>query len=57
LTVFNGQVNVNAFVRVNVVDSSTPYVTVGFDSVIIFGILVLYARRPRQPKPVRKVRK
>jgi len=57
LTVFNGQVNVNAFVRVSVVDSSTPYVTVGFDSVITFGILVLYARRPRQPKPVRKVRK
>src|SRR5260370_27408243 len=59
LTAFNGQVNVNAFVRVNVVDSSTPYVTLGFASVITFGILVLYARRPRQPnaKPVRNVRK
>jgi streptogramin lyase len=59
LTAFNGQVNVNAFVRVNVVDSSTPYVTVGFASVITFGNLVLYARRPRKPgaKPVRRVRK
>jgi len=59
LTAFDGQVNVNTFVRVNVVDSSTPYVTLGFASVMTFGSLVLYARRPRRPqaKPVRRVRK
>jgi len=59
LTAFDGQVTVNAFVRVTVVDSSAPYVTVGFASVITFGILVLYAKRPRKPeaKPVRRVRK
>lgn len=59
LTAFNDQVNVNAFVRINVLDSSTPYVTLGFASAITFGGLVLYVRRPRIPKakPVEKMRK
>jgi hypothetical protein len=59
LTAFNGQVSVNVFVRVSVVDSSISYVTLGFASVIVLGCFVIYMRQPGRPrgKPTRPVRR
>ena len=52
LTAFNSQVSLDVFVRVNVVDSSVSYVTVGFASMIVLGSLTIYVRRksPRKRK-------
>jgi streptogramin lyase len=50
LTAFNSQVSLDVFVRVNVVDSSVSYVTVGFASMIVLGSLAIYVRRPRKRK-------
>ncbi len=49
LTAFNGQVSLNVFVRVNVVDSSVSYVAVGFVSTIIRGSFAIYVKQ-RKPK-------
>jgi len=49
LTAFNGQVSLNVFVRVNVVDSSVSYVAVGFVSTIILGSFTIYVKQ-RKPK-------
>ncbi len=49
LTAFNGQVSLNVFVRVNVVDSSVSYVAVGFVSTIILGSFAIYVKQ-RKPK-------
>jgi streptogramin lyase len=59
LTVFNGQLSVSRFVRVSVIDSSAPYVALGFASVIVLGSFVLYMRRPHGPrlKPIRRIRR
>lgn len=59
LTAFNSQVNLNVFVRVNIVDSSLSYLAVGFVSTIILGSFMIYVRRPRRPKlnSVGRVRK
>src|SRR5207245_1839202 len=50
LTAFNSQVSLDVFVRVNVVDSSVSYVTVGFASMIVLGSLAIFVRRPRKRK-------
>jgi len=58
LTAFNGQVSLNVFVRVNVVDSSVSYVAVGFVSTIILGSFTIYVKqRKPKAKSVRRTRK
>jgi hypothetical protein len=59
LTVFNAQVSQNVFVRINVVDSSLSYVSVGFASMIVLGGPAIYLRRPakRKSNPVGRMRK
>lgn len=57
-TAFNGQVSLNVFVRVNVVDSSVSYVAVGFVSTIILGSFTIYVKqRKPKAKSVRRTRK
>jgi hypothetical protein len=49
LTAFNSKVSLSVFVRVNVVDSSISYVSVGSVSMIILGSLIIFMRRRRRP--------
>lgn len=50
LTAYNGQVAMNVYVRIVVVESSTPYFALGFASTIALGSLVIYLRRPKRPR-------
>lgn len=49
LTAYDGEVAMNVHVRIVVVEASTPYVALGFASIIALGSLVIYLRRPRRP--------
>ncbi len=59
LTAFDSKVSLSVFVRVNVIDSSISYVTVGSVLTIILGSLIIFVRRPRRPnaKSVERVRR
>jgi streptogramin lyase len=59
LTASDGQVAVNAHVRVVVVEASAPFVALGFSTIIVLGGFTLYLRRPRKPKiqPLKKTRR
>lgn len=56
LTASDGQVAVNAHVRLVVVEASAPFVALGFSIVIAVGSFGFYLRRPKQPK-IKSVRK
>ncbi|HEV2118550.1 MAG TPA: hypothetical protein VGS11_00350 [Candidatus Bathyarchaeia archaeon] len=59
LTASNGQVAVNAHVRIIIVEASAPYVALGFSSAIILGGSAIYLRKLKKPKvqPVKKTRR
>ena len=59
LTASDGQVAVNAHLRIVVVESSAPFVALGFSTMIALGGVTFYLRRPRKPKiqPVKKTRR
>ena len=48
LTASDGEVAMNVYVKVVVVEASTPYVALGFASAIALGGLVFLLRRPRR---------
>ncbi len=50
LTASDGQVAVNALVRVVVVEASAPFVALGFSTIIALGGVTFFLRRPRKPK-------
>jgi hypothetical protein len=59
LTALNSKGSLSVFVKVNVIDSSIPYVAVGSVSMIILGSLIIFVRRPKKSnaKSVERMRK
>ena len=59
LTASDGQVAVNAQVRVVVVEASAPFFALGFSTIIALGGATFYLRRPKKAKiqPVKKTRR
>jgi hypothetical protein len=50
LTATEGNVAVSVHVRVVIVETSVPFVALGFSSSIVLGGFAIYLRRPRKPK-------
>jgi streptogramin lyase len=59
LTATEGNVAVSIHVKVVVVETSVPFVALGFSSSIVLGGFAIYLRRPRKPKlqRLKKVRR
>jgi streptogramin lyase len=59
LTATEGNVAVSVHVRAVVVETSVPFVALGFSSSIVLGGFAICLRRPRKPKlqPLKKVRR
>ncbi len=59
LTASNGQVAVSIHVTVNIVDAPLPYVTLGFASITILGVPVIFLRwrRGKKLRPVKQTRR
>jgi hypothetical protein len=55
ITISNGDVNVNNFVQVNIVDPVAPYLVSGIAIAILLGAIILVLKRPKRLRVVKTV--